>query len=399
MKILILSSRLPIPPKDGGAIATLGMACGLADAGNEITLLCLNTNKHFVNPSEIPSRYTLKMRIIPIFHDTSIRAFSALNNLIFSSEPYNAIRFYSTAFENELIRLIKNEKFDVVQMEGPYLAYYIPAIRKYSNSQISLRAHNVEHEIWARKSSNEKNPLRKWYLNSLAKRIKSLEFRTLQKIDILIPISERDELQLLKLNSKPSSIAIPAGLDAENYPKPENPAYPSLFFIGSLDWMPNQEGLVWFIDNVWPLLQADSIIPLHIGGRAAPDWLIKKFKSANIIYHGEIDNAYEFMNNYAMMISPVLSGSGIRIKILEALMMGKLVISTNIGSEGIAYTHSENILLSDNAIQFAEFIKEYLTDKAKYDAIATKGRAFVLESFNNLALCKKLNEFYRNNLK
>ena len=399
MKILILSSKVPFPPKDGGAIATLGLANGLSGNGNDITMLCLNTSKHFLPNEELPEHLTSKMRIITVYHNTEIQVTKALFNLLFSGEPYNGIRFISPLFVSGLIRLLSNEKFDVVQIEGPYMGYYIPTIRKYSNARIALRAHNVEYEIWSRKSQNESNPFRARYLKILSNRIKNHEARILKTIDLLVPISERDQKLLLKLNPSLRSVVIPAGVDEENYPLPEDPEYPSLFFIGSLDWMPNQEGLEWFIDNVWPEVQKDTRIRFHVGGRNAPPWLEKKLIANNIDFHGEVDNAYEFMNHYAIMVSPVFSGSGIRIKILEAMMMGKAVISTRIGSEGISYTHGENIMLADDPSTFARFIIDYSSNRKKYDKIAASGRIFVMESFNNLAFCKTLEDFYRNNLK
>ena len=399
MKILILSSKVPFPPKDGGAIATLGLANGLASNGNDITVLCLNTSKHFVNQDDLPDRLTSKMRIITVFHNTEILLIRALYNLIFSGEPYNGIRFISPLFEAGLIRLLTNEKFDIIQLEGPYMGYYIPVIRKHSTARIALRAHNVEHEIWARKSLNETNPLRRRYLKILSDRIKKHEEKILNSIDLLVPISDRDQKLLLKLNPSLRSVVIPAGVDAENYPDPEDPEYPSLFFIGSLDWMPNQEGLVWFLDNVWPDVQKDSKIQFHVGGRNAPAWLEKKLVANNIVFHGEIDDAYQFINHYAIMVSPIFSGSGIRIKILEAMMMGKAVISTRIGSEGISYTHGENIMLADDPSTFVRFIRDYSSNRKKYDKIAASGRIFVLEFFNNVTFSKTLSEFYRNNLK
>jgi glycosyltransferase involved in cell wall biosynthesis len=399
MKILILSSRVPFPPKDGGSIATLGLANGLVSQGNDITLLCLNTSKHFVGNEKIPEHITSKMKVITVFHNTEINLFRAFYNLVFSKKPYNGIRFISKSFVTNLTQLLTTERFDIVQLEGPYMGYYIPLIKKHSNVPIALRAHNVEHEIWERKSFNDKNPFRRLYIKILSKRIKNHELKVLNNIDLLVCISVRDQIMLLKLKPSISSIVIPAGVDAENYPLPEKPEFPSLFFIGSLDWMPNQEGLIWFIDYVWPEIQKFNNIQFHVGGRGAPAWLEKKLITNKIVFHGEVDNAYEFMNCYAIMVSPVFSGSGIRIKILEAMMMGKAVISTTIGSEGISYTHGENIILADDPSSFARYILEYSSDREKFDNIAASGRTFVLESFNNLAICKNLDEFYRNNLR
>ena len=399
MKILILSPKVPYPPKDGGAIATLGLARGLAQLGAEITILCLNTSKHFSDTSVIPEKISSLMNIIEVFHDTEIRFTKALYNLIFSQEPYNGTRFISSRFESKLTEILKENKYDIVQIEGPYMGYYIPIIRKYSKARIAIRAHNVEHQIWARKSANEPNIVTSQYLAMLSKRIKKHESKILNSADLLVAISEKDQKLLLKLNPGIRSIVIPAGVDSDNYPESQDPEYPSLFFIGSLDWMPNQEGLIWFLENVWPEVQKSSLVKFHIAGRNAPGWMEKKIRTKDVIFHGEIEDAHEFMNKYAIMISPIFSGSGIRIKILEAMMMGKVVISTRMGSEGISYTHGENILLADDPSTFAKFIIDYSTNRKKYDRIAKSSRNFILENFNNKNFCISLKEFYRNNMR
>jgi polysaccharide biosynthesis protein PslH len=163
--------------------------------------------------------------------------------------------------------------------------------------------------------------------------------------------------------------------------------------------MPNQEGLIWFLENVWPEVQKTAQIKFHVAGRNAPGWLEKKILARDVVFHGEIENAHEFMNKYAIMISPIFSGSGIRIKILEAMMMGKVVISTRMGSEGISYTHGENILLADDPSTFARFILDYSTNRKKYDRIAKSSRSFVMENFCNINFCETLIDFYRNNLR
>jgi polysaccharide biosynthesis protein PslH len=399
MKILILSPKVPYPPKDGGAIATLGLARGLANSGAEITMLCLNTRKHYSNSADLPDKLTSIIKIIPVYHDTEIHFTNAIYNLLFSNEPYNGTRFISPGFRSNLISLLKETEYDLIQLEGPYMGYYIPFIKNYSKAKISLRAHNVEHEIWARKAANESNIVTSKYLSMLSRRIKQHENKILNSVDLLVPISERDQNLLLKLNPSLRSVVIPAGVDADNYPESKDPEYPSLFFIGSLDWMPNQEGLIWFLDNVWPEVQKVNKIKFHVAGRNAPGWLERKIISKEVVFHHEVEDAYEFMNKFAIMVSPIFSGSGIRIKILEAMMMGKVVISTRIGSEGISYTHGENILLADDPSTFTRFILDYSTNRRKYDRIAKNSRIYIQENFNNTRFSENLMEFYRNNLR
>ena len=121
-------------------------------------------------------------------------------------------------------------------------------------------------------------------------------------------------------------------------------------------------------------------------------------KKNGIVYHGEVDSAYEFMNKYAIFISPLFTGSGIRIKILEGMMMKRAIIATSIAAEGIPASNRENIFISDDPDDMISIITELCQNKEKYDKIGEQSRQFVIENFNNLATSKKLSDFYRSNL-
>lgn len=395
MNILILSSKVPYPPKDGGSVATLGIARGLSQSGQSVSLMCLNTRKHFISENEYAPLRSQGISLYVVYHDTTIKVLSALFNLIFSRQPYNAIRFYSHEFEKKLTGLLGKENFDIIQLEGPYMGYYIPAIRKISTAKISLRAHNTEYELWARKSANTRNPFKKYYFNLLSKRIKNFEKRILTSTDLLVPISDRDQATLRELNPSIPSLVAPAGMDPDGFSTRFSPEeIPSLFFIGSLDWTPNLEGIRWFLDAVWPLLAIDERPDFHIAGRSAPGWLIDKLRQDGLHFHGEVEDAREYMMPFSVMVAPLFSGSGLRVKILEAMMMQKAVITTRIGAEGIPCTHGKDILIAENEGDFASHIRNIRRDKQLFNRIAENGRKLVMERFNNLAICKNLEEFY-----
>ncbi|MFW5821654.1 MAG: glycosyltransferase family 4 protein, partial [Bacteroidota bacterium] len=360
-----------------------------------------NTSKHSFDVTNILGALKKKINFYSVNIDTGIRPLKAFLNLIFSKEPYNATRFYSRRYEKKLIEILGSIHPHVVQIEGPYLGYYIPAIRKYSTATISLRAHNVENEIWQRKAINSQNPFRKFYFGLLSTRIKNFEKRILDEADLMAAISERDRNQLRQLKET-KSITVPTGLNSYRYPTPENPEFPTLFYIGALDWMPNQEGITWFIENVFLKIQEEKPeIKLHVAGRNAPHWLkhkLQNYSKFGVIFHGEVDNAYEFMNRYAIFVSPLFTGSGIRIKILEGMMMQRVIIATSIAAEGIPVSDRKNIFIADNPGEMIDIIAEITRDKEKYNSIAKNSRAFVMENFNNLAICKRLIEFYRMNL-
>ncbi|MCF8381504.1 MAG: glycosyltransferase family 4 protein [Bacteroidales bacterium] len=398
MKILILSSKVPFPKKDGGAIATISLAESLADEGNEISMLCLNTKKHFFNINDIPQSLRKKIHFMSVDINTGINPLQLLANFLFSKEPYNARRFYSNEYEILLKKILENEKPDFVQLEGPYMGYYIPVIRKFSKAKISLRAHNVENEIWKLKYLRTRNFFVRFYLKNLSLRIEKLESKIVLSSDFLVSISENDRKNLIKFSDIPS-ITIQTGLSPENYPPPKQGKFPSLFFIGALDWTPNQEGIIWFIEEVFLNLRKKlPKIEFHVAGRNAPEWLSKRMdahKDNGVIYHGEVENAYEFMNKYAIFISPLFTGSGIRIKILEGMIMQRVVIATGIAIEGINATHLKNCIITDEAEEMKNIIFELCNNKEKYNQIAASARQFILENFNNLASGKKLSDFYR----
>jgi glycosyltransferase involved in cell wall biosynthesis len=400
MKILILSAKIPFPQRDGGAIATLSLAEGLSDCGNDVSMLCMNTDKHYFDVEQIPSYLQQKIRFYAVNINIKINPVKAILNLIFSKEPYNAVRFLSAEFKIRLKDLLKKNNYDVVQFEGPYMAaYYIKIIRENSDAVLSLRAHNVEHEIWQRKAANESNTFLKYYFSLLALRVKKLEMKVLEQLDILVPISERDR-DLLNVLKEIKGITIPTGLNIKNYPAPGKPEFPSLFFIGALDWMPNQEGILWFIEKVFPVIREKlEGIKLHIAGRNSPDWLVTKLKGTeSVIFHGEVEDAFDFMNNYAIFVSPLFTGSGIRIKILEGMMMQRAVVSTSLAIEGIPATDDTNIIIADSAEEMISEILELCSDSTKYDAIARRAKEFVTENFNNFDSSKRLSDYYRMNL-
>src|SRR3972149_3581443 len=190
MHILQLTNKPPYPANDGGTIATLNLSLGFSHFQNRVDILAISTKKHFLDtdnhqPENIPGN----IRISCVFVNTEIDPFKALSNLLFSKLPYIAVRFYSKNYIKKLIQLISENKYNIIQIEGLYMCQYIPVIRKYSNAKISFRSHNIEHEIWQRIATNEKNRVKRIYLKILANRIKNMELSALNQYDMIVPIT------------------------------------------------------------------------------------------------------------------------------------------------------------------------------------------------------------------
>lgn len=400
MKILQVTNKVPYPTKDGGAIACMNLTKGFAHLGHEVSVLSMNTAKHHVSIDEIP----LSIRDLAQFHfvevPARISAFAAFSNLLFSKKPYNAVRFINPNFSKELARLLKENKFDIVQLEGLYLCPYIPIVRKYSKATIVYRSHNIEHEIWERTITLAKG-IKKIYLTNLSARIKRFEIDLLNSYDLLVPITERDGNILNSLgNCKPQHVS-QTGIDSSVLvPNAKNLEYPSVFHIGSMEWAPNQEGLIWFLENCWSHIhKKHPELKFYVAGRNAPAWLIDKLKAPNVIFVGEVADAYEFMNSKSVMIVPLFSGSGMRIKIIEGMALGKSIVSTPVGAEGIDINPDKNIVIASEAETFSEAISKLVENREFFDTIGKNAVDFINEKFDNLAAASKLIEFYKLNIK
>lgn len=401
MKILQLHNKVPYPPKDGGAIGVWNFTLEFAKQGHEVTLFAMNTKKHYYNIKSIPEEFTKIINIIAVDVKVPVTFFGALFNLIFSKKPYNAQRFILNNYKLKLIEILKNKEFDIILLEGLYLCPYIEIIRKYSKATIAYKAHNIEHEIWERFAKNEQNFFKRNYLKILSKRIKIMESQALNKYDVLNTLTRRDANMLKTLGNKKPTFVSPVGIDTSHLiPQREKITFPSIFYVGALDWAPNQEGLVWFIRKVWGNLSLKyPDLKFEIAGRNAPEWFVKILNAPNIVYYGEISDAYKFINEHAIMLVPLLSGSGMRIKIVEGLALGKTIVTTSIGTEGIDSTHNINILVADTAEQFQKQIEKLLSEKSLFDSLGTNAIKFVKESFDIKNITKSLIEFWSKNLK
>ncbi|MGE5425268.1 MAG: glycosyltransferase family 4 protein, partial [Syntrophothermus sp.] len=184
-------------------------------------------------------------------------------------------------------------------------------------------------------------------------------------------------------------------IDLEKFPPgDEHFEFPSLFSIGAMDWMPNSEGIRWFLDEVWPLIHEKfPDLPYYIAGRHMPDWLTR-CRRANVKVVGEVECARDFMHSKAIMIVPLLSGSGIRIKIIEGMAAGKCIVSTSIGAEGIHYEDGKNIKIADSPEAFADAVS-VLMDKESCLKMGREARKLIENEYRSDQIIAKLTSFYQ----
>jgi glycosyltransferase involved in cell wall biosynthesis len=397
MKILQLCKKVPYPLKDGESIAVNALSKALHNLGCSITLLSMNTSKHPVSFTEKPKALSHYRAIHLVEVDNRVRPLPAFFNL-FSPDSYHVSRFVSNGFRKQLEKLLREEAFDVIQLETLYLAPYIPLIRRHSEAPIAMRAHNVEHEIWDRITRNTPLSPRKWYLRHLTEKLRRYELAQLKNYDLLIAITERDLRLFGELGYRGKRITTPIGLDKREY-EPDYAAFshpvPSLAFIGSLDWMPNQEGLDWFLESVWPDLHRQwPQLSFHVAGRNSEAWR-KQVGLPAVHMHGEVPCAKGFLNQHAVLIVPLRSGSGMRAKILEGMALGRVVITTSLGLEGIEATHGREVLLADTPSEFEAAVRFCLEQPQKLEAMGRRARALVETRYDYQVIARQLHLAYQ----
>lgn len=390
MKVLILTKKFPYPPKDGESIAVDTLARSLYLLGCEITLLSMNTTKHFIEVKEVRSEIGHYQNIETSTIDNAIKPLAALKN-IFSDRSYHVERFDDDGYRKKLKAILQNDVFGVVLLETIYLAPYIDIIRANSHSFIVLRAHNIEHEIWDRIADQTAHPLKKWYLSLLVRRLRRYEYEQVNKVDGLVTFTDRDMEKFERAGFRGDRLVVPIGIDTEQYRAVDiTPTKRSIAFIGSLDWQPNIEGLLWFVREVWETVIAQyPDARCHIAGRN-PSEKIMHLSQKGIIVHGEVEDAQAFVREHPISIVPLLSGSGMRVKILEAMALGRCIVSTSVGAEGI---RSDGVLIADTARLFAERLITLLADAQKIKALGKKARSVVTQYYDSKDNAQQLHQF------
>lgn len=395
MKILQLCLRVPYPPRDGATIAMYNLSESLITAGASVKALAFNTKKSFVPEKKIDAGYKKVVNLETVFLDATVNPLDATLNFFRKNESYNIKRFYSKDFENTLIRILKANKFDVVQLEGLFMSPYVDVIRKHSKAKIVMRAHNVEFVIWKRLADAATNPVKKKYLSFLTKRLRNYEKKMLNKYDAVVPLTNEDAALLKEEGCTLPVFLLPIGIETKKFGKPVFDAAFNMFHLGSMDWMPNIEAVDWFLKNVWEQLKKDlPEIKLHLAGSSMPE-SIKKQADKNLMVYDRIDDAKKFMEDKPVMIVPLLSGGGMRVKIIEGLAAGKIIISTKIGAEGISYKHGKNILIADSPSEFISEIKKIYNNIPLMSDMSKEAQQLAQSDFDNEVLGKKLLSFYK----
>lgn len=236
--------------------------------------------------------------------------------------------------------------------------------------------------------------MRKVYLNLQVDRLKEFENQIFEEVDGIMFITTDDENVYKNTIGKNNHTAVACGLNIEEYPVRKTEGEADLTYLASFDWLPNQQGIEWFVKQVWPTIKAKRPeTTFRLGGRFMPK-SFNDFKSEGISLIDEVEDHRTFIQQGKIAIVPLLAGSGMRIKIIENMALSMPIVSTTVGAEGIFYDDGEELIIADSSLDFAREVLELLADDQMRKRLGKKARWRAEQSYLNKTLGKRTINFY-----
>lgn len=325
--------------------------------GREVHVLAMNTSRHPVKKSDLPSLFHSIASFTMADTDNEILWSRVLRNLLLSNKPEHAERFYKADFQDQLMRLCRQVQPAMLQLESIYLHEYVPAIRElFPEILIVQRLHNIEREIWSRLATQTPHSWKRAYLKNLSERIARYEERVWRESDLLVPITRKDASVIAAAGIDTAQCVIPYGMQLRDCAFSFSDKGLQAYHIGAMDWQPNVDAMDWMRQEIVPaVIKRVPNFRFSFAGRNMP----ARFTAArrdSFCCCGEVSDAGSFIADKQILLVPLQSGSGLRVKTLEAMAAGKLVISTTVGIQGIDALEDIHFLKADTAEAFAEKI-------------------------------------------
>lgn len=392
--ILFLTTRFPYPPDDGGKIDTLA----------NLNILSKNYNVflfYIGNKDEREKELEEHINLQGLYNYTK----NAKNNLIgifinlFCKVPYTISKYHDYNIYKKIEGIIKEKNINIVFIDHLHMAFYGKLIKeKFDGIKLILREHNAEYIFWKRIFKEEKNIIKKFIFWWQSLKILNYEREITNIFDRCVMISPIDQLNLKKINTNAKTVAIPTAMNIKKYQFSHtiNTISHSMIYLGNFSWLPNLQGLLWFLREVWPeIIGMFPKAKLFIVGKNPPKE-ISEYQNNDIIVTGYVNDVKLWIAKSEIFIVPLFSGGGIRIKILEAMAIGKPIVSTSIGAEGIDAKNMKNIIISDNKESFVKSIKLLFYNKKIRDNLSKNSRKLIEEKYSFEVIEKEINHIIEN---
>lgn len=399
LKVLQVTKKIPFPLHDGEAWAVRAIAKGLKSAGYAIDLFTIDPDHFSGQGDRIDGlkRDNVYDEIYTCEVDTRPTVIGGAINL-FKNTSYHEERFNKRHVAQQALSLFQNVHYDYIIAESVYTMLFLQKVKtQFPNVTIILRAHNAEFRIWERYAERLVG-IKRWYYKRQANRLRQFEAKALEMASAVLTVSSIDQeaLQLKGTHNTPS-LVVPIGIECSEEPRLNDDNTPFIIgFIGSLDWRPNQEGLDYFLQKIWPkVLDLDEEIILMIAGKNPKN--IDKYKRIEgVAFLGEIEESAKFISQLDVMVIPLWSGSGTRVKLLQSLSVGTPVISTAIGAEGLTIRDRDEFLLANSIKDWIDTLKLVMQSEDLRLKLETNGKKYLREHHDINTLGHGIKQYFQN---
>lgn len=359
MNILFLTKEIPYPANNGHRMRTSNLLQGL-ERKNRVHLVC----------QQKADMAQAKWRV---YWQAAIGLFSTL--------PFSIKRRYSPRMKKEINRILEEKTIDLIFCDSLYQAPYV----SLNGNMKVLCEHNIESMIIYRYLKLEKNIFKKIYAWTEFLKMRGYEHKMWKSFDRCFVVSEKDRAMMGSRINKENIGVIPNGVDTKYFSPQNTESKPfSLIYTGQLNWHPNEDAVIYFLENIYPLIkkQIPQTSFYLVGKGASPR--IKRYaeRDAAITITGYVEDIRCLIAQANIFVVPLRIGSGTRLKILEALAMGKAIVSTSVGCEGIEVTDGKNIVIADKPALFASRVIEMFNHPSLVKKIGAAGRALAEEKYS-----------------
>ena len=396
MRILMIADYLPFPLIGGDRIRIYNLLRRVARR-HEVSLAAFLEQPEDAEGIHHLQEFCAKVETASVHQRSRLSKVPGLLRYALTGKPPELKLLHSEELAGKIRQLVSTMDFDIVQIENSSMGLYLETFPPNSRCKSILMFQNFTSQQYGRVSHVEQHwgrKLRTW-INSIS--MGYWEPRYAEKFDRCTTVSEVDKQLLMKANPRLQVDVIPNGVDIEKYqplPLPPENVLPSLIFIGKMGYPPCVDAVLYFCREIFPLIrQAINAAELWIVGRD-PRPEVLQLNGDGVHVTGRVEDVVPYYRQSAVCVVPLRAGGGTRLKILEAMALGRPVISTTIGCEGLEVVDGEHLLIADIPEQFAEKTVRLLSDRQLYKHISTNGRQLVETRYDWDKIAGRLMEVY-----
>jgi sugar transferase (PEP-CTERM/EpsH1 system associated) len=380
-RILLLSPWMPWPPHDGGRIRILNTLRYLSQRHRVTLVAPSRTERDAEAPSELAA-YCEDIVTAPMPGDAWALIGRALRGALQRRPLIQGIH-YGPALASRLRALTATHGYDIVQVEFSWFVPYLRALHPDCQARTVLTMHNVETLRFARELRGTTTLSRRLALGWDQRFAGAWERQAVSAVDAVAVVSETERQWVESIDPAALVAVVPNGVDTEHFRPVPSPGNGSLVFTGAMDYPPNIDAVLWFCQEVWPLARRrDPALRLEVVGRAPHPRIQALNGEAGIRVTGEVADIRILMAQANAVVVPLRAGAGTRLKILEAMAMGRPVISTTLGAEGLEITPGADIMLADTPADFAHAIQTVVLSPETARRLGDAGRRLAVARYD-----------------